>query len=160
MTIRAFRPVKIGIGSRSGHKYNAANLNRQLARLTSNFSGLAVHMGEQSAEILREALEPTFVKSQEYCPKQTGALVNSGYLEVQQSRNGAQAAMGYGRGGSPYYTVYVHEVPRFHPEPTRWKWLQFALQEDADSIKSRILDGVSRASNIRAVMAIGRAGRA
>lgn len=158
MTIRAFKPIKVGMGTRSGHKYNAADLSRQLSRLVANFSGLAAHMGTESPEILREALEPTFEKSKEYCPKDTGKLVNSGYLEVQHSRGGAQAAIGYAKGGSPQYAIYVHEVPRFHPEPTRWKWLQFALQEDADSIKERILNGVSRATNIRAVMSIGRGG--
>jgi len=159
MSIRAFKPMKVSLGSRSGHKYNAADLNRQLSRLTANFSRFASHMGSQAAEILEEALEPTFEKSVIYCPQDTGKLVDSGYLEVDYTKNGAQAAMGYARGGSPHYAVYVHEIPMYHKEPTRWKWLQFALQEDADDIKSRILDGVSRASNIRAVMGIGRARR-
>lgn len=156
MTIRAFKPIRIGIGSRAGHKYNAADLNRQLSRLVANFSGLAAHMGSQAPEILREALEPTFEKSKIYCPKDTKKLVNSGYLEVEQTRNGAQAAIGYARGGSPFYAVYVHEIPRYHKEPTKWKWLQQALQEDADDIHSRIINGVSRATNVRAVMSIGR----
>ena len=156
MAIRGFKPIKISMGSRAAHRYNAADLNRQLGRLVQNFQGLAAHMGSQSAEILREALEPTFEKSKVYCPKDTHALVNSGFLEVQQTRNGAQAAMGYARGGSPHYAVYVHEIPRFHKEPTRWKWLQQALQEDADDIRTRIINGCTRASNIRAVMSLGR----
>lgn len=156
MTIRAFKPIKISMGSRAAHKYNAGDLNRQLVRLVQNFQGLAAHMGNQSPEILREALEPTFEKSKEYCPKDTGNLVNSGFLEIQESRNGAQAAMGYARGGNPHYAVYVHEIPRYHKEPTRWKWLQAALQEDADDIRTRILNGVSRATNIRAIMSLGR----
>lgn len=156
MSIRAFKPIKIRMGSRSAHKYNAADLNRQLNRLVQNFQGLAAHMGDQSPEILREALEPTFEKSKVYCPKDTLKLVNSGYLEVQQTSSGAQAALGYARGGSPFYAVYVHEIPRYHKEPTKWKWLQFALQEDEPVIEELLIRGVQRASNVRAVMSLGR----
>lgn len=159
MTIRAFKPIRVGLGSRSGHKYNAADLNRQLNRLVANFQGLTDHMGSQAPEILYQALEPTFEKSKVYCPKDTGALVGSGYLEVEQTKNGAQAAIGYARGGRPWYAVYVHEIPRYHKEPTRWKWLQLALQEDADDIRELLLNAVARASNTRAVMGIGRSAR-
>jgi hypothetical protein len=116
-------------------------------------------MGRESPKILLEAMEPTFGKSKVYCPKDTKALVNSGYLEARETKNGAEVAIGYARGGTPFYAVYVHEVPRFHKDPTRWKWLQFALQEDADDIRTRILSGVSRATNIRAVMGIGSRAR-
>lgn len=158
MTIRAFRPIKLSVGTRAGHRYNSADLRRQLDRLTQNFQGLEQHMTTQSPEVLFEALEPTFEKSKTYCPEKTGALVNSGYLEVRQSKKGAQAEIGYARGGSPHYAIYVHEAPVYHAPPTRWKWLQFALQEDEEQIRQRVLSGYSRAAGIRSTL--GTSGRA
>ena len=151
MAIRPFKPIKITMGAKAAHKYNAAELRKQLARLAQNFQKLTAHMGEQGTEILLEALEPTFAKSQVYCPKDTGTLVKSGYLEAQQTRNGAQAAMGYAKGGNPYYAVYVHEIQRYHKDPTRWKWLQQALQEDNDDIRARIQSGCVYGSGTKAL---------
>lgn len=88
------------------------------------------HMEGVSADILVEALEPTLGKSIEYCPKDTGDLVNSAYLEAESFRGGARAEIGYGRGGNPSYTIYVHEMPFNHEAPTRSKFLQAALDED------------------------------
>jgi hypothetical protein len=105
-------------------------------------------MTSQSGEILYDALKPTFDKSQKYVPVATGDLKASGYLQVQ--RQGALRAyvaeIGYGRGGFPSYAIYVHETPIFHKAPTRWKFLQAALEEDSNEIRRRITDGFKIAS--------------
>lgn len=148
MSIKSFRPIKVGIGSARGHAYNAADLRRQLDTLVKNFADIAVHMKEEAAEILEDALRPTFELSQKYVPKDTLRLMHSGYLVIKQTSKGAQAAMGYAEGGNPHYALYVHEIPRAHADPTSWKYLQRAIDEDGDNIKQRLYVGVRKAMGI------------
>ena len=90
-------------------------------------------------EIMKEALEPTFELSKKYCPKDTGALVNSGYLEVKSFRGNPSVELGYGKGGNPFYTAYVHEnVEMSHQAPTQAKFLERAVNEDIGNIIDRI----------------------
>jgi len=92
-----------------------------------------------SADIMINALQPTFALSQVYCPVDTGALLASGYLEVTEYRNNPRVECGYARGGNPSYAVVVHEDPRFHHKPpTRYKWLQSAMLEDLPNIFDRL----------------------
>lgn len=81
----------------------------------------------------RNAMMPVFLKSQIYCPKDTGALVDSGYLEMTDRlgiNGGPVVEVGYGRNGSPYYALVVHEVLTVkHKPPTRSKFLQAAYEE-------------------------------
>lgn len=94
---------------------------------------------EQSADIMLNALQPTFELSQVYCPVDTGDLLASGYLEVTQYRSNPRVEMGYARGGNPSYAVVVHEDPQFyHKLPTRYKWLQAAMMEDLPNIFNRL----------------------
>jgi hypothetical protein len=145
MSVRPFRPIKVSIGSRTGHAYNAADLKRQLANLTKNFQALKEHMDDSAVDILYDALNPTFQLSQKYVPKDTGALAESGYLVVEKTTKGVEASMGYAYRGKPYYALYVHEIPRRHASPTRHKFLQAALEEDAGNIQERIVKGFKKA---------------
>jgi hypothetical protein len=91
----------------------------------------------------RIALLPTFQKSQIYCPKKTGALVYSGYLEIEGRFNlggrDPSVEIGYGKDGKPPYALIVHEVlNHYHKPPTRAKWLQVAMQEDRTKLLPRI----------------------
>jgi hypothetical protein len=90
---------------------------------------------EVTPEIMLDALQPTKDKADLYCPKKTLALVNSGYLEITGTGSRARVEMGYAKGGSPSYAVYVHEIVEYHHEaPTRSKWLQAAMFEDLNQI--------------------------
>lgn len=114
----------------------------QMAEVIKNYENLIRHIEEITPELLLEALEPTFELSQEYCPKDTGALVASGYLEIREFRGRARVDMGYGRGGIPDYAAAVHENMEWrHKAPTRAKWLQVALSEDSANIEERIISG-------------------
>lgn len=150
MAIKRFRPIKLAAGgaSRTGSQGRfASGLAGQLRKLEDNFRQFARHVNEQSANVLVDALRPTFVKSQGYCPILTGALVGSSYLETRTFRGNTVAEMGYARGSRPNYAVFVHErtdIPR--RPPTRPKFLQSALQEDMDDIIIRIRDGFKEAS--------------
>jgi len=45
--------------------------------------------------------------------------------------------------------VYVHEHPEmFHEPPTRYKFLEAALEEDIDNVQARIIGGYKEASGV------------
>jgi hypothetical protein len=112
------------------------DLQRIMKSVVAQFEGA-------TPEICLEALRPTFEKSKVYCPVDTGALIESGYLEIVGFRGQPRVEMGYGRGGNPYYAVIVHEnLEMEHRAPTRAKWLATAVEEDLDEIKIRIEQGM------------------
>lgn len=114
-----------------------------MAQIIRNYRKFVQNVEEAMPEILYEALGPTFEKSQEYCPVDTGALVESGYLEITEFRKRSRVEIGYGLGGSPEYTAKVHENMEYkHEAPTRAKWLQIALEEDAEEIQMRIINAM------------------
>lgn len=138
------RPLKLSVGRQfvqAGNTSASGFLSRQARKqfdaVEANFAKFVQHMGDQAPEILKEAMEPTFEKSKVYCPKETGALVNSGYMEVEKFRGGARLELGYAKGNSPDYAIYAHEMPYAHDAPTRSKWLQAAVDEDRDDIQKR-----------------------
>lgn len=133
---KQFRP-KVFMGKqnfRSSDEGAENALNQQfqssLKEIVDNLWDFVQHMENVSADMLVEALEPTFGKAIEYCPKDTHELVNSAYLEAESFRGGARAEMGFGKGGNPFYAIYVHEMPYNHAYPTRSKFLEAALDED------------------------------
>lgn len=101
--------------------------------------GLLKSIEEQSVPVMVNALQPTFEKSQLYCPVDTGALLASGYLEATSYRQNPRVEIGYARGGQPSYAVVVHEnLSFYHKAPTRAKWLQAAMLEDLPAIFTRL----------------------
>lgn len=128
--------------SGSPHSANANSARQGFQGVMKNFEKLLTHLHNNGAQVLYEALEPTFEKSQEYCPKDTGALLESGYLVITDFRGIPTVEMGYGRGGEPDYAVTVHENLEWrHKSPTRAKWLQVAIDEDAQAIQGRVVAG-------------------
>lgn len=113
-------------------------VNAQMKEVMDDLQGILTQFEDATPEIVVEALEPTFEKSKAYCPKDTHALVNSGYLEIISTGKKPYVEMGYAKGGKPRYAPYVHEIPNKHAAPTRWKWLQAAIEEDMGQIASRI----------------------
>lgn len=132
-------PVKAQIGSvRKGKDASAS-----MRGIIQNYTKLIRHIESVTPEVLLEALQPTFEKSQEYCPVDTGALKESGYLEIVEYRTRPTVQIGYGFGGIPPYTPQVHENMEWnHEPPTRAKWLQVALEEDSNAIEERIVSGL------------------
>lgn len=127
--------LKANVGTVRGGKDARASMRAILA----NYNKLVRHMQDITPQILFDALEPTFEKSQEYCPYDTGALRDSGYLRIVQTGQKAIVQIGYGFGGEPPYATEVHENLEWHHKaPTRAKWLQVALEEDAGDIQKRI----------------------
>lgn len=82
---------------------------------------------------IRDGLEKCawviYRKSQGYVPVETGALKESGLVEVSGQGNGARASVVYGGPGAPY-AVFVHEdLTKHHKPPTCAQFLTRALRE-------------------------------
>jgi hypothetical protein len=115
-----------------------AAFRASLNGILENYQAFADHIEEVTPEVLKEAMEPTLRKAEVYCPKDTGRLVDSSYLEVETRRGQHVVAIGFGKGGQPDYAVYVHEMPYEHAAPTRSKFLQAALDEDYATFTARV----------------------
>lgn len=136
-----------GTGPLSSHASFTTQVRAQMENIINTYRNFVEHIEDMTPEILEEALLPTFEKSLAYCPRDTGRMADSGYLETQAHTGVVSVEMGYGRGGEPPYTVFQHENLDFHHEPpTRAKWLQGALEEDADDVSFRIFEGYVKAA--------------
>ena len=98
-------------------------------------------MEEASPEIIMEALEPTKALAEYYCPHDTGKLEESAYLEVTSFRGKPRVELGFAKGNDPHYAALVHERPIPHAAPTSYKFLQRAIDEDAENVFARIVAG-------------------
>ena len=110
-----------------------------MADVIAKYSSIINRLQGVTPEILREALEPVFEKSQEYVPVDTGALKDSGQLTTSESARGrARAVLSYG-GPSAMYAAIVHERTDLnHEPPTRAKFLQSAMEEEFDSLLTHL----------------------
>lgn len=149
-------PIHIGVGRshiRAWAKGSAAELGRQLnsafRELVDDIDWYFRKVEDALPEDMAKAMEPTFEKSQTYCPKDTHDLVNSGYMAVEKYRNGARLEMGYGKDNKPDYAIYVHEMTNYtHEEPTRAKFLQAPIEEDFHLILQRISEAVKERTGL------------
>lgn len=135
--------IRIGPKAVSGRNASSAQIvaaaNRSAGSIAQQLESIIEQFQDVTPDVIMEAMEPTFEKSQIYCPKDTGELVESGYLEVtSDNKQVPRVEIGYGYGGRPPYTPYVHEMPYQHAPPTRSKWLQAAVMEDLTQIFERI----------------------
>lgn len=141
------RPVQFTMGARSGSNAAHAQIRTVEDGLLAIIQGMK---GAPAAFIIKRALEPTFKKARDvYCPKDTGALRASGFLEIVDYRGNPRVDIGFGRGGNPHYAPIVHEdMDMHHKSPTRSKFLQAAMLEDTKKIEVRLAEGY-RANMIR-----------
>lgn len=146
MTVR--RRVAFGIGKRVVQKSapgypNEARWTKSVREQTKSMEDALVKIlksfEEVSEEVIIEALKPTMEKAKTYTPKDTGALVNSAYLEKVMFRGKPKVEFGFARGGVPPYATEVHENLAFqHAVPTQAKFLEVAVQEDLVNIYRRL----------------------
>lgn len=140
--------AQMSIGS---YTRDARDAIRQIEQQFKKFSKL---MNEATEGAVTEALLLIQERSQYYTPvlnlaiypyhkANPGDLLNSHYVVVERTSKGMQGEVGVGRDGFPEYTVFVHEIPRHHAEPTQYKFLQRAIQERIDYIPIVIEDFMS-----------------
>lgn len=124
-------------------------IRTQMGNILKNYNAWVKHMDGVSPEVLKTALVPTFEKSKVYVPKDTRALLNSGYLETRQFRGRSVVEIGYARGGTPNYAAKVHEdLQAYHDDPTQAQFLLRPLLEDGKDIQDRIFLGYMEASGV------------
>lgn len=146
--LAGIKPKKVNMGSATSIDYATANyanmMKLQSKQVSDMLTNVIADIKGVLPEILYEALLPTFELSQLYVPVDTGELKESGYLEKQTYDGGARVLMGYGKNGSPDYTILVHErVDMHHKSPTRAKFLLSAIEETAGDIYARILEAMT-----------------
>lgn len=104
-----------------------------MAQVIANYSNLIRHLKGVTPQVLQNAMMPVFRRSQIYVPKKSGALMESGELNVYPTTTGAGAEITYGGTKAPYAAI-VHEfVWLNHNSPTRAKFLQQAMEEEFDA---------------------------
>lgn len=132
-------------GSFAGYSQLSARGTRVGKQVSDAILNIFDQFEDATPEIMLEAMQPTFEKSQLYTPVDTGALQESGYLEIIGHGKNAIVQIGYGKGGRPDYTVYVHEAVDIpHRAPGRAKFLQSAVMEDLGQIYANLGLGYKR----------------
>lgn len=118
----------------------APYMNQQMRAVMQSYKAIIDGFENVLPEIIAEALEPTLKLAKKYCPKDTHALVNSGYIDKRSGAKGVNVVIGFARGGVPDYGIIVHErVDLYHKPPTRSKFLTAAMNEDQANVYKRIL---------------------
>lgn len=154
--VSRFVPLKASIGrSRvsSSLPSNFADptydIRQQMQGILKEYFRWTRHLEDQAGDVLKEALKPTFRKSQEIVPYKDGDLMASGYLESRQFRGKSVCEIGYARGGKPEYAIIQHENLEYnHPNGGQAKYLERPLLQDADAIQQRILALLKEASGV------------
>lgn len=137
---RASSPAPISSQDIVSDRYRGL-MKAQMQAVTASFMQMIEDIKEVTPDILEEALEPTLELAKEYCPKKTGALVDSSFLEKQTYQGGARVIIGFAKDGSPDYGILVHEMTNLHHEPpTRSKFLLAAIEEDMANIYGRLVE--------------------
>lgn len=131
---------RLAAGIEASVKTDTRSARASMSAIIRNYRKFVNNVERAMPDVLYNALVPTFEKSLEYCPKDTGAMADSGYLEKTDFRGKPRVEIGYGAGGIPEYTAKVHENMEYrHKAPTRAKWLQVALEEDSNEVQQRIV---------------------
>ena len=125
----------------TGSAYAMAQQARtDFQKIVRNYQKFVNHVENVSADIMIEALQPTFHLSQTYTPKLTGALRLSGYVEATHRGKMPRVEIGYGKHGSPDYAAIVHEKVEYrHAPPTRSKFLEAAMNETVGELRNRLI---------------------
>jgi len=113
------------------------DVRAQFKEVMQNLNKIIQAIEGATPKAIEYASEPILERSLELVPRDTEALANSAYLEVQ----GNTVEIGYAKGGNPYYAVFVHEdMEAYHKPPTQAKFLQQAVNEQLGEIEPRIRD--------------------
>jgi len=125
------------------------SIRKQMASIEAAINDLCNSFEQITPDVLNDALTPTFAKALLYTPHKTGALRASGYLLTKVNGKQIHGEIGFGKGGKPFYAVYVHERTDLkHAEPTRAKWLEAAINEDIAQFPARLVQAYKQRSGL------------
>tara|TARA_Y100000310_G_scaffold335584_1_gene417959 strand:- start:1358 stop:1840 length:483 start_codon:yes stop_codon:yes gene_type:complete len=157
---RQAQPIKVSVGRQRIHSGiaekrpseagYAANIGMQMRAIRDRLKGVVAGIENATPDALVFALQPIFDKSQVYVPVETMRLKNSGFLETVKTMQGASAAIGYAKGGNPFYAAFVHErIWVQHKTPTRAKFLEAAVNEHISEVGPRYVSFVQGATGLK-----------
>ncbi len=113
-------------------------MNAAMKVIQDNFKEVLKGTNKLLPKALEHAVRPIFDESQRLVPVDTGALKASGFLRSSQTTRGARVFLGYGKGGHPDYTVFVHERLNVrHAAPTQAKFLEAAILSNLSQVLPR-----------------------
>ena len=137
----SFFPGKPVLGGMAGYSYSGFSKSAQvsMATIIARYETLINRLRGITPTALRDAMTPVFNKSQVYVPKKTGALMDSGELNVYPlAGDVASAEIVYGN-EEAWYAALIHEAVWLnHAAPTRAKYLQNAMEEEFDAFLSSV----------------------
>jgi len=106
-----------------------------LSKLMANLINLDLRAKQGAKRALKTVAENIISRSILECPMDTGALVNSTYIEEpKETVNGVSIKLGYGGVNdkcnpdtgkmASEYALVVHETPEFKHKKGKWKFLE------------------------------------
>lgn len=127
-------PGRVREGSPAFYRKQAIGTARaSMKAVVDKYAKLVKHLQTVTPDVLWNALEPVFQKSQDYVPVRTGELKFSGDMRVEGVGDTLEGSITYGN-PTAWYAALVHEyVWLNHQPPTRAKYLQSAMEEELDS---------------------------
>lgn len=135
-------PRFLGQDLYTNEQYYAQAIKYQFEDIQKNLSDFIRNAEGATEEIITEALDIIFLRSQQLVPYRTGELHDSGYVDVSVYDTGrVDGEVGYAKDGFPLYAAIVHEnVEAYHDPPTSAKFLQRAVNEKLEVVKAYITD--------------------
>ncbi len=136
---------RISKTTRASRATTGRELRAQFKTLQDNLRKAIRQIKDVAPAALYHAMEPIYDESQILVPVDTRALKKSGFLEVTTFRGNPVIAIGYGKGGKPFYAEYVHEdLDAGHKAPTQAKFLQEPWERQQSKIPNRIAAFMSK----------------
>lgn len=149
-------PLRVNVGrQRVTHVAGPSEANytrsirTQMLQIRNNLLKAIEAIENVTPAALIHGLRPMFDTSQILVPVKTGRLKHSGFVVAERTSTGAAAAIGYGKGGNPFYAGFVHErLDLRHAAPTQAKYLEEAVNRHIAQFPSRVADYIKQQTGL------------
>lgn len=109
-----------------------------VGRVLSAMRGVEARVKRNLAEGVAAAAKMVYDKSQELVPVETGALKESGRIEVTGTGFGAKATVAYGGPTAPHAFVVHEDLEAYHAPPTCAKYIAKAVTMTRGAAVARV----------------------
>lgn len=123
-------------------KQEMAAIERKIMQLIRGIEGVTPGSLLEVASTILQVAEPKV-------PFVTGDLFRSGYTAVTSDGKQHTAEVGFGFGGAPDYTIFVHEIIENNHPVGQAKFLQMAVEETMNRIPSIIRNHIKNNTGLR-----------